>query len=339
MNQLHQLWHDALLGADPRWAATKATAWRGWRAALDAPAEVRPVEPPAPRPPLEARPRKLSVTRVETLIRDPYAVWAREILGLRRLDPLDPDASARERGIAIHAALKDFFDATRSAWPADPLPVLLACGERALAPFAARPAVRAIWWPRFRRVAAWLARWESERRAEGVVPIAAEARGKRSFARPGGGFELYGRADRIDRLGDGSLSIVDWKTGDAPSDAQMASGLAPQLALEAIIAAGGGFESVGAGAAGELLHVRLTGGEPAVEAEAYAPPKKRPEMTLDRLIEATEAGLAKLIDEFDQPDTPYLSQPRPHFANTFAGDYDHLARAREWASGAGEEDS
>jgi ATP-dependent helicase/nuclease subunit B len=319
---------DALLAGDERWADAKRTSWAQWHGELDRPGSQQPIAKPRPTPPVAERPRRLAVTQIETLIRDPYAIWAREILGLRPLDPLDPLPSAGERGSVIHDALRRFHDAVAADPDADRLATLLACGEQAFAALLARPAVRAIWWPRFARAAAWLVEWERGRRAAGITPVAAEIRGALTLARPGGEFRLDARADRIDRLADGSLSILDWKTGQVPSARQMVAGLAPQLALEAVIAGERGFAGGVGGVVGELVHVRLTGGTPAGEDLPYAPTGTQP--TVSGLIEAARDGLARLVDEFDRPDKPYLSRPRPRFQR-HAGRYDHLARVREWS--------
>src|SRR5262249_12977137 len=86
-----------------------------WAHALDAPGPYDPVKRPSPKPPVEDRPDRLFVTRVETLTRDPYAVWARDILGLYLLERPDEEVEARARGTAIHAAFERFV----LDWPQD----------------------------------------------------------------------------------------------------------------------------------------------------------------------------------------------------------------------------
>ncbi len=63
-------------------------------------------QPPMPKPPTEARPRKLSVTEIETWLRDPYAIYAKHVLKLKPLDPLDAPIGPLERGQALHRALE-----------------------------------------------------------------------------------------------------------------------------------------------------------------------------------------------------------------------------------------
>ena len=301
-----------------------ASTWLTWQAALDAPAETVPAEPPAPRPPLEARPRRLSVTGVETWMRDPYAIYARYVLKLRPLDAIDAEPGAAERGSFIHRALELFGAAHRDAWPDDAMARLLACGREAFGEAIARPGVEAFWWPRFVRIAEWFVAEEGARRAR-ITPLGAELEGRIELDAPGGAFTLTAKADRIDRDAAGGLVIIDYKTGTPPPETLLAAGLSPQLPLEAAIARAGGFDAIAAAPVAELAYWRLSGGKPAgkihpVKADA------------GRLADEARVGLAQLIARFDDPATPYPSRPRPE-APPAGSDYDHLARVGEWGTG------
>jgi ATP-dependent helicase/nuclease subunit B len=299
-----------------------------WYARLDAPAEIRPVPAPAPRPPLSARPRRLPVTEVETLIRDPYAVYARRVLGLKAPDPIDADPGAAERGSFIHLALDRFVREHAGELPEDAVDRLLELGREAFGKALARPGVRAFWWPRFERVARWFVDEERRRRARGVRALRTEVRGELELPGREASFTLSATADRIDRLPDGGLAILDYKTGSVPSVPQVKSGLAPQLTLEAAIAIAGGFGKVPAAAVAELAYVRLTGREPAGEVRAL--PGDPAE-----LAGRARLGLEGLVAAYGDPATPYLSRPRPMFVWR-SGRYDHLARVKEWSSGLAE---
>ena len=121
-----------------------------------------------------------------------------------------------------------------------------------------------------------------------------------------------------------------WKTGRTPAKKDLASGLAPQLPLEAAIAAAGGYEGLAPGDATELAFWRLPG--------SAATPGEAVEITekLDELAETARSGLAELIRVFDDPATPYHPQPRPGAAPAF-NNYEHLARVKEWSAGGGGE--
>jgi ATP-dependent helicase/nuclease subunit B len=321
---------DAMLANDARWKATLVDDYADWHRRLDAPAEIAAVKPPEPRPPVAARPRKLSVTQIETWIRDPYAIFARHILRLEPLEPIDADPGALERGLIIHEALDAFMRDHQEALPDDALARLVACGETAFQDHIDRPSVRAFWWPRFQRIARWFIAFERARRADGAQPLASELRGVAMLDGPAGAFSLSCKADRIDAMGPGALAIIDYKTGQPPSGKQIAVGLSPQLPLEAMIALAGGFEGINGSTIDELAHVRLSGGVLPGEYIPVNASRDRAALTPDMLAAAASEGLRRRIAQFDQPRTAYLSRPRPQWIAR-EGDYDHLARVREWS--------
>ncbi|MDE0335734.1 MAG: PD-(D/E)XK nuclease family protein, partial [Defluviicoccus sp.] len=258
--------------------------------------------------------------QVETLIRDPYAIYARHVLGLKALDPIDADPGGAERGRFVHDALDAFLRAFPDALPADAYERLVAIGREALGRTVERPGVRAFWWPRFERVARWFVEHERERRA-GIARTATELEGRIEFPAPAGPFVLTARADRIDAMADGGAEIVDYKTGAVPSRKDVAAGVAPQLPLEAAILAAGGFEGIGPAADPALAYWRLSGGDPPGE---VAP--------VDADAADARAGLERLIGQFDDPDMPYIPQPHADRAPAFS-DYEHLERLAEYAPG------
>jgi len=299
-----------------------------WTRNLDRPETRVEVAAPAPRPPVSARPRKLSVTQVETLMRDPYALYARKILGLTALDPIDAAPSAAEKGTYIHKALEAYVQTYGTSPPPDAFARLLDFGREAFGVALENPAVRAFWWPRFERVAAWFLEQEGER-GGAIAASAVELKGELDLSGPAGPFLLTATADRIDRLQDGTLAILDYKTGVPPTKPQVAAGYAPQLPLEAAIAGAGGFPGVPAGAVVELAFWRLSGGDPAGEITRLKDP--------EALAGAAYEGLERVVRAFDDPDTPYRAVPRPAFAPRF-NDFEHLERVAEW-SAAGEDTS
>ncbi len=318
---------QGLLKGMDKSAALDASHWQQWAAALDEPASVAAIEKPKPRPFLKARPTRFRVTEIETLIRDPYAVYARKILGLEVLKPLDDDVAAAERGTIIHEVLEKFARAFPAALPDDALEQLLGIGTEVFRSTIDRPGVAAFWWPRFQRIAHWIVDYERAHR-EAMQLAHAEVKGTTIIEGLTRETTLSARADRIDEMTDGTLAIIDYKTGQIPSARQVKEGFAPQLPLEAAMAARGGFENLSPATTSRLLFLRLTGGETAGERRLISP---------DDLVEETWANLVALLTQYENEDTPYLSRPRPMFQSRF-GDYDHLARVREWsASGEGGE--
>ena len=256
-------------------------------------------------------------------MRDPYDLYARRILKLKALDPLDADPGAAELGILVHRALEAYVRAHAEGPPEDPEAALLACGRAVFESEATPPGVRAFWWPRFARIAAWIA----ERERAGT-PAArrrfAEVEGSLELAAPGGTFTLTAKADRIDLTPAGTLAILDYKTGTLPSATAIDLGFAPQLPLEAAIAEAGGFPRVPLAPVERLEFWRLSGAEPAGQIKPLKDdPAARAATALD--------GLDALVARFDDPGTPYLARPRPKWAGRFS-DYEHLARVQEWAA-------
>lgn len=311
---------DALRQEGPRWLA--------WQAALSRPAMRHQIVAPGPCPPVTVRPRRLSVTQIETLIRDPYAVYARHVLRLRPLEPIDADPAAAERGTAIHDALDAFLRDYPDSLPDTALDALLAIGAKKFGPMLDRPGVRAFWWPRFRRIAEWFVDHERARRT-GLRAVHSEVTGTIEFEAPGGPFVLTGKADRIDQRDDGGLEIIDYKTGSTPSKREIEHGFSPQLPLEAVILADGGFPGIPAAPPDRLALWHLTGGNP--------PADEKIALTGDLagLIDQVRGGVRDLIAQYDDPDMPYRPHPSPDHAPA-RSDYDHLARVKEWPTEAGD---
>ncbi len=317
---------DALLAGSGLALAAHPAA--GWAQAMDRPdGAARPVSPPAPRPPLALRPRRLSVTEIETWLRDPYAIYARHVLRLRALPPLEESADAADYGSVVHGGLAAFLGEVGTAWPADASRRLARAVDLALDERALRPALAAWWRPRLARIAAWVADAEAERRAAAAPGrVDAEVSGLIRIAAPGGPFELRGRADRIERHGDG-VSILDYKTGEPPSGASVAGGWTPQLTLEAAMALRGAFGPELAGEVMELAYWQLSGGfEPGKAHTLFGGQTAR----MREAAEQAWESLCRRVQAFDDPDCPYLSQPHPGEVPRFS-DYAQLARVAEWA--------
>jgi len=307
-----------------------------WATALDQPAgDPKPVKPPRPRPPVRLRPRRLSVTEIETWLRDPYAIHARHILKLPVLKPLEEATDAADYGIIVHEAMRLFLRKHEATWPPDAQEELRSAMRRALAAAGLRPALQAWWAPRLERIADWVAETEIERRSlRTPAAINPEAGGGLDIQRPGGPFRLAGRADRIERYPGGTLAILDYKTGRPPTQKDVDAGLAPQLVLEAAMAALSGFGADWMGETQELVYWHLTGGVPA--GSVYPLFRKAPGTIPAAAADALER-LGALVDGFDQAEKPYLSRPNPDTASRFA-EYDQLARVAEWSSAGGEDD-
>jgi ATP-dependent helicase/nuclease subunit B len=298
-----------------------------WARGIDAvPKEaVVPISRPAPKPPIEARPTSLSITEIETLIRDPYAIYARRILNLEPLDPLGRPPDGGLRGNLVHEALSLFtkewhgpFDATAEAR-------LNAIAAEVLREVEDFPDVHAVWSLRLRAIARWMVLdFEAERDTR-VATRHAEIDGTLQVIPA---FTLRGRADRVDVMRDGTIAIFDYKTSTPQTDRSVFAGLTPQMALEAAMANAGGFPGVTGNGISELawLAVGRIGRENPYQSAVLR------NQTADGLADAARHHLFELMTKFADVNHPYQSRTRPRMENTrYVGDYDHLARVREWA--------
>jgi ATP-dependent helicase/nuclease subunit B len=274
---------------------------------LDKPREVRPCARPAPRPPASARPKSLYATSIEKWYRDPYIIYAAKILGLNRLDDIAPVASAADFGNVVHGALEEFKAQGLAGYEA-----LLELMQRRAADFMSIDEID-FWQTRFRRIARFVAEWEAGLPpGQSIVEAVGEMRITENFV-------LKARADRIDLPGRGlGAAIIDYKTGSAPTRAEIEAGYAPQLPLEAAIFNAGGFGAQGE--ASELCFLEL-GKERVVRFDAELLARQ----ALDRL--------RAVAQKFEEEGTPYLSRPNPARVGRVIeeySEYTHLARVREW---------
>ncbi len=325
---------DALFGYDPE-SGGPAPEYiqRGrhellaWAEKLDSSDYYEPRSRPRPTPPIDSRPTRLTVSDIEQWRRDPYGLYARRILKLEALDPLEQELGAAERGSSLHAALDEFLKTYPSGLlPPDALRLFEQMGERHLEAVLTAPAERAFWWPRFQRLARWFIATENARRAAGTRFLEGETDGSIGV----GGLTIRGRADRIDEIEPGGWEIIDYKTGRVPSPKELEGLFAPQLLLEAAMATDGGFEKIkGKARTVHLSYWQANGlGDGGSVKEIKAS---------DELVPKMMALVAKMVAHFGNPATPYEALPWPEFIPHF-NDYAHLERAAEWSSSGGGEE-
>jgi ATP-dependent helicase/nuclease subunit B len=299
--------------------------------ALDRPTKMRPISRPAPCPPVALRPPGLSVTRIETLRRDPYAIYAEFILGLRALDPVERELGPPDVGESWHAALQEFLERYPSgALPPEAREMLFSIARARFAPLSADPAFAALNWPNIEKSLDFVLDFERHLRAD-IERVWVERRGEIVLSLASGApFRLTARADRIDALASGGARLIDYKSGTPPGANEVKVGFAPQLTLEAAMLRRGGFDGLPALEADEALYLKLGGAAGGVERPAGGKDED-----IVPLAEKHFAGLKMLLDQFACEKTPYLSRPFPKFAGRFLP-YDHLARVKEWSATGGE---
>ena len=291
---------------------------------IGAQAEGFSAEPrPTRRPP--DWPRQMSVTRIDRLQRDPYSIWAEDVLGLKVLDPMNLPMQANLKGTAVHKAI-ELLEAEGAGKTAAHLTILL---ERELrragedeADWLSR---RAIW----EDVADWFLEWRSGRDLSGGM--VQEVSGKWGYEIAGTPFILSAQADRIEIGATGAITIVDFKTGSAPSDKMIRSGFDQQMPLQAVIAGKGGFAGVRAAPVDALEYVEFRG-KPGARKIG---PGKDGELTPDKMAARAEEGVTCLIAAYRAPDAVFASAPRVQFVKYDYG-YNLLARRAEWTSDTSE---
>jgi ATP-dependent helicase/nuclease subunit B len=299
----------------------RGAEWVTLAEAIDAlDASVEPAGRPEPRPPAKTRPRTLSVTEIETLIRDPYSIYAKRILRFRALDEPGAPPDQRLRGETLHAVMERFIKEC-DPWPGPDAArkVFDRLSDEVIAEVAPPPALVDIWRARLARVAPWIIGQEAERR-EYSRPIGAELHGIATIQTLLGDFTLTGRADRvdfIDNLPDGGVAIIDYKAGQAPSNKQ-AQVYAKQLPLLGAMARAGAFDAFEAETAAILTYVSLSGADDGGKNTEIDPDPE------------AMSGLIQLINAFQSEDEPFLARAAPEEI-TWASDYEHLSRFGEWS--------
>lgn len=285
-----------------------------------------PCQRPEPRPPVTARPRKLSVTQIETWMTDPYGIYARHVLGLRALDPLEQDLDAAMRGTLVHEALDRFVEKYPDHIPDHAQDDFMTIAREELDALGLGTDVTSFWEPRLSKIAYWIVDSERNWRND-WKPASREVRGEMTLDGPEGPFTLSGRVDRIDFSRDGrDGAIIDYKTGGTFSLSGMKDGKHPQLPLEALILEQGGFESTKAANVGALSYWIVNGSGDGGKIVTMKKPSD-----IEAAKENAKDGLERLIAAFDIEFTPYYSLPFPARAPKY-NDYEHLARVREWTA-------
>ncbi|SMQ85840.1 DNA helicase/exodeoxyribonuclease V, subunit B [Devosia lucknowensis] len=326
---------DAFIGAPAaEMLRQRGAIWIDQARGIDAVAQVSPAIRPQPNPPAAVRPRQLSVTEIETLMRSPYDLYAKHVLRLRPLDTLGEDPDARERGTIIHAIFARFVE--EGIDPADPLAFdrLMQIASEEFAGLDAIGERRDIWLRRFATAAGQFLDFEKGR-AHTVRERHAEVRGEwpLKLAEP---FRITGSADRADVLRDGTLEILDFKTGSPPSSGAMRGFEAPQLPVEALIAHNGGFKAMAPAQTSALTYVKIGLGPEAFKPSGFVLPEG---MSVMELADEVWLRMQRQIEHFLLRDTPMPSRLLPIKGQRFAGAYDHLARTAEWTAVDGEDEA
>ena len=292
----------------------RGRSWLNRAALFEAPGLAKPATRPSPKPPGDARPHQLSVTQIQRLIRDPYAIYARHVLRLRPLDPLMKVPDAMLRGTVLHKVLENFIRSTMNAPELITRNRLMLETVSVLGQTVPWAEARLIWQSRLERVADRFITSEIARRAV-AEPTALEVKGAAKLEDLD--FTLTAEADRIDIDAQGRLHLYDYKTGSAPTKA-VQQHFDKQLLLEAAIATQAGFGDLSASPVARAVFLSLGNGKPEEDAPLDTDPPEKVWQEFHRLISA-----------YLSPDRGFTSRRAVQKARE-PGDYDQLARFGEW---------
>ena len=308
-----------------------ATRYQAMASALHSSnAVMRPCPRPSPTPPVALRPTQFSATQLDTLLRDPYAVYAKRILNLSALPELDEPLSPADRGNVMHDALARYIRAHPQALSKeDAYEALIQAGEEAFAAYRDHPQVMMFWWPRYEMIAQVFAEKENQRQWDKARSFA-EINGTLMIDINGISHRITARADRIDCFDDGALTIIDYKTGQPPTKAQVQHGRSLQLRVEALIAADGGFDDLQGLHEINAMHYWQVSGKRSLPIDVK---NVTPD---DSFVTETRQGIEALLTAFQQPQQGYRAEPLAREANRYS-DYRHLARVAEWGTPSDEE--
>lgn len=329
---------DAFIGEDEAKALrNRGDVWIEQARGIDFSGPPRPAARPAPRPPASARPRRLSITEIEPLMRSPYDIYARRVLKLERLEPIGSEPGPRERGIMIHEVFEDFIKSRHDIASPDAIKLMSEMAEHSFAGLDAISERRDIWLTRFKRAARLFLDYELERDPE-IAQRVAEASGEMTLHTPET-FILTGKADRIDVRRDGTVEIIDFKTGGVPESKDMKDFDAPQLLLEAAMVRAGAFAGIAPLPASQLTYIKIGLGPAAFVLKPF---KVRDGMSLSEAADEILRRTQSHVETFLLRDTHAMAaRIRPKVTTgrkQWPGNYDHLARTDEWTLTAGVDD-
>ncbi len=285
-------------------------------AQADLPQKFEKALPPSPKPPVAARPRELSVSAFEMLLRDPYSVFAKYILKLKPLEDIEPDLTMADYGTIIHKILEDFNNKHPNSFPENAEEELLEMGKNSFTQNKIAQEKQVFWWPKFVKMVKHLVELEKDYRQD-IKTVHNECKGSWRFEAPAGEFTITAKADRIDETKDGKVNIIDYKTGKARSVKEVSRGFAPQLPLEGLIAQNGGFANIPAAEVEKLIYWQLGVKDTVVDDK------------VGKVITENEEHLKETINLFDFETTAYICHPNPKRIPEYS-DYEHLARVKEW---------
>ena len=273
---------------------------------------------PAPIPPLSTRPRELSLTDLDTLIRNPYAIYAKKILKLNKLYGVKDQRNAKTKGIIAHKALERFIRKTFQELPnkSQSCALLKSCFYYQIESESVSPELEKVWKKQFDLKVELIVDGELQRRKK-AVPVMIETRGRYQISLPKNDiFLITAKVDRIDQ-GEIGFHIYDYKTGQISKNELIA--FSPQLDIAALMFEKGAFTK---GAKGKAVEISLIG--------LGSKPKGFSKNISREDLKTWEMALQKLITRMKQNLSPFYARLNTEKQQLRSNNYDHLSRYGEW---------
>ncbi len=259
----------------------------------------------SPKPPLEYRPKKLSITEIPKLLSDPYQIYAKRILQLRELNRIDYEPEFREFGTFVHKALEDYIKNSQEEF-------FMQKAENIFAKFFISNEAKLIWWPKFENIFQnFIVENKGLQSSKDCVEVSIKMFVKDVL--------ISGKIDRVSFFGD-EVEIFDYKTGQIPSTKDVACGLQPQLTIYALMLILGSIENLKNISPEKIKSLSYWKLSATAESEVKKVFKDHEEIKI--VIAAAKIGLEKLIEHFNDSNNGYASDLEPQRKH----EYSHLAR-------------
>ncbi|MBX7531893.1 double-strand break repair protein AddB [Qipengyuania sp. 1XM1-15A] len=278
---------------------------------------------PKPNPGPQQRDVDISATALDRLLGDPYQFFAQKIMGLSDLDALDADPNPLWQGNVAHDILERWHVARKTDSAARIAPIM----EEVLDEENADARVRGLWQPRLQKALEWIEETVDAYTDREVLAV--EVKGTMHFD----DVFVHGRADRIDRLEDGSLGIIDYKTGKPPTKAMVEQGFALQLGILGLIAEQNGFKGL-TGEPGGYEYWSLgrskddnSHGFGYIEAPLKLNDRQKG-LLPEEFLPTTRTKLGEAIGKYIKGDAPFTARENPDYPSYDT--YDQLMRLEEW---------
>lgn len=310
------------------WPHRRGKNYEFWAHSLRKSDRQQIISRPMPMPDLDKRPQEFSVTEIEKWMRDPYWIYAKKILNLRKWDDVDMNISVADRGTIIHDAMDRFTNQYKTDFlPDNAFDDLISIGDSVFKEQAQNPEIHGLWWPRFTKTATWFIDHERDWRL-GTDKIYSEIKGGIELSINGTNFHLNGKADRIENRKNQSVFIIDYKTGNPPQAGDVNDGIASQLPLEALILNQNGFDINTTHDECYLSYWVLSG---SGDGGSVSPAQGKKGKDTQTLMSEAFEGLQSLMSVFHSVETPYIGSPdATRMIKIDYNDYAHLQRISEW---------